>query len=269
MHPRVALHQVAFMDEGNAAFIDHCRALGIGHMTLVSSKLARPGALEEAQAALAPGGVRVETVNHPFALHPDLERDEGQAAGRLMAAIAVAATLEARHIYVLTGGRGSLDWEGAAERFAALIAPCAEAARARGIALLVENAPAFNADIHIAHTLADTIRLARLAGIGLCIDLQCCWAEAGLGDLFARAMPVTGLVQVSDYVLGDRATPCRAVPGDGAVPLERLIGAVLDAGYAGVFDLELVGPRIVAEGHRAATARAAERLSDILERLGA
>ena len=62
---------------------------------------------------------------------------------------------------------------------------------------------------------------------------------------------------------------CRAVPGDGAIPLERILGDVLDAGYTGVFDLELVGPRIDAEGARPATTRAAETLSRMLTKLGA
>jgi len=77
------------------------------------------------------------------------------------------------------------------------------------------------------------------------------------------------LVQVSDYVLGDRNAPCRAVPGDGAVPLEQMIGAILSGGYQGVFDLELVGPRIMAEGGEAAARRAVNWLSDVLTRLGA
>ena len=93
--------------------------------------------------------------------------------------------------------------------------------------------------------------------------------EAGLASLFLDAMPVTGLVQVSDYVLGDRTTPCRAVPGDGVIPLDRLIGDLLESGYAGLFDLELIGPRIAAEGAYAASTRAAERLSEILMKLGA
>ena len=76
-------------------------------------------------------------------------------------------------------------------------------------------------------------------------------------------------MQVSDYVLGDRSAPCRAVPGDGAIPLRRILGDVLDAGYRGVFDLELVGPRIAAEGAHAATTRAAEYLSTMLDELGA
>jgi sugar phosphate isomerase/epimerase len=269
MHPRVCLHQVAFIAESTTAFVEHCRDSGVPHMTLVTPLLMRPGGLEEAQAALAAGGPRVACVNHPFAGYPDLERDSGEAAAKLAEAITIAAALGAPSIYMLTGARGSLDWEAAAARFAALIAPCRALAADRGVTLLVENANSLNADLHIAHTLADAITLAGTAGIGLCLELHACWMEAGLARLFRRAMPITGLVQVSDYVLGDRTTPCRAVPGDGAIPLERLLGDVLEAGYEGVFDLELVGPRIAAEGSRAATRRAADYLSELLTRLGA
>jgi sugar phosphate isomerase/epimerase len=76
-------------------------------------------------------------------------------------------------------------------------------------------------------------------------------------------------VQASDYVPGDRTAPCRAVPGDGMIPLAHLLGELLEAGYQGVFDLELLGPRIQEEGPAAATKRAAEKLSEILTRLGA
>lgn len=267
MHPRVNLHQVAFVTEPSADFIAHCRTIGVPSMTLATPPLWREGDLDAAKAALAEGGPRVECVNHPIGL--PLDGDLAPATAGLSRAIETAAELGARSIYMLSGGRGSLDWEAAADRFATLVAPCLAEAEAKGVQLLVENAPAFNADFHIAHTLHDAVALADIADIGLCLDLQCCWAEAGLRTLFRAAMPITGLVQVSDYVLGDRCTPCRAVPGDGAIPLERLIGQVLDAGYQGVFDLELVGPRIAGEGNRAATTRAAEYLSNLLTKLGA
>ena len=269
MHPRISLHQVAFAKDTVITFVDHCRAIGVPHMTLVSLFLTSPGVMEETRRALDQGGPRVATVNHPFATYPNLEHDQGEATRKLFQAIDIAASLGANSIYLQTGGRGGLSWEQAAERFATLIAPCKEAARERGITLMIENASAFNIDIHIAHTLADTILLAEMAGVGVCIDLQPCWGEAGLAQLFRRAMPITGLVQVSDYVLGDRVAPCRAVPGDGVIPLERLLGDLLDAGYERLFDLELIGPRIDAEGGRAASTRAAERLSEILTRLGA
>jgi sugar phosphate isomerase/epimerase len=257
------------MTQSTGSFIAHCRAIGVRHMTLVTPKLMAPGELHETLSMLRTGGTRVATVNHVFAGFSNLASDQGMAAQKLTEAIDIAATLGADKIYLLTGGRGSLDWEGAAQRFALLIEPCLEIARSRKVMLLIENANFLNTDIHIAHTLADTIRLARIADIGLCIDLHACWMEAGLASLFLDAMPVTGLVQVSDYVLGDRTTPCRAVPGDGVIPLDRLIGDLLESGYAGLFDLELIGPRIAAEGAYAASTRAAERLSEILMKLGA
>jgi sugar phosphate isomerase/epimerase len=187
----------------------------------------------------------------------------------LLRLIEIGSGLGAKSLYFLTGGRGSLDWDAAASRFAELVAPCCALARERGMQLMIENAPALYADLHIAHSLADTLELAERSDVGVCIELYFCWAEAGLKRLFRRAMPRCGLVQVSDYVLGDRSLPNRAVPGDGVIPLERLLGDLLDAGYQGAFDIELLGPRIDLEGRLAATRRAAERVSEMLVRLGA
>lgn len=269
MHPRVNLHQVAFMGESTAAFIAYCREIGVPNMTLVTPLLVQPGGLEEAQAALAAGGPRAAVVNHPVAMGSSLDRVGAEETEKLTQAVEIAATLGAQTIYLVSGGRGSLLWEDAAARFAELVAPCLPLAREKGVQLTVESASPLNADMHIAHTLDDTVALAQIAGIGVCIELNACWYEGNLKDKFRRAMPLTGLVQVSDYVLGDRFTPNRAVPGDGAVPLEWLIGTILELGYAGVFDLELIGPRIAEEGPREASKRAAENLSEILVKLGA
>ena len=66
-------------------------------------------------------------------------------------------------------------------------------------------------------------------------------------------------MQLSDYVVGTLATPDRAVPGDGDIPFDRIVGQLLAAGYEGVFDLELIGPRIEAEGYERAVPRAHRR----------
>lgn len=273
MHPRVCLHQVACMDVGTAEFIDHCSGLGVAHTTLVTPKLFQPGETEAALAAQAAGSARCHTVNHPLAMGRTLDVVGAEETEGLLRAIDTAAALGAANIYMVSGGRGALLWEAAAARFAELVAPCLGPARDKGVRLLVETASHLNADMHLAHTLDDTVRLAEIAQIGVCIELAACWFEADLAAKFRRALsgpgPLTGLVQISDYVSGDRSTPNRAVPGDGMVPNEWLVSTLLDAGYAGVFDLELVGPRIDAESGFAATARAAENLSEMLVKLGA
>jgi sugar phosphate isomerase/epimerase len=268
-HPRISLHQVAFAGDATPVFVNFCRKNSVPNMTLVSSFITQPDDLELIKSTAAARGPRTSTLTHAFATFPNLPEDTGTAARKLSEAIDLSAAIGAGAIYMLTGGRGNLDWEQAANRFVELLAPCKDAAREKGVDLLIENASPFNIDRHMSHTLADTILLAEMAGIGVCIDLQPCWGEAGLARLFRRAMPITKLVQVSDYVLGDRTAPCRAVPGDGVVPLERLISDLLDAGYEGLFDLELVGSRIEKEGGAAASLRSVAWLSRLLTKLGA
>jgi sugar phosphate isomerase/epimerase len=177
--------------------------------------------------------------------------------------------LGAHSVYLSSGARGTLTWEETAQRFCSAIAPCAEQARRAGIELLVEPAPALYAEFYFTHSLRDTVQLAEQAGVGVVIDVFSCWTEAQLRESIERAIDRCHLVQVADYVLGDRAFPCRAVPGDGAIPLLRIIGWILEAGYRGAFDLELIGPRIDKEGHLEAARRTAERLGELLVRLGA
>jgi sugar phosphate isomerase/epimerase len=82
-------------------------------------------------------------------------------------------------------------------------------------------------------------------------------------------MPRLEQIQLSDYVLGDRALPARAVPGDGAIPIETFLRQALAGGYIHGFDLELLGPRIDREGRFEAARRAGDAVSAMLERIGA
>jgi sugar phosphate isomerase/epimerase len=269
VHPRISINQICFSGAAPAGFLGQARALGARRIGFNSPALLTPGGASQAQTALADSGLSVETICHPFAVYPTLDGGCAQASDTLLKLIEIGSQLKTRSIYLLTGGRGLLDWERAAERFVEALAPCRASAKAAGLHLMIENASALYVDLHIAHSLADTIRLAEMAEIGVCIELFHCWAEAGLEGLCRRALPRCNLVQVSDYVLGDRSLPNRAVPGDGTIPLERIIRMLLEGGYDGAFDIELVGPRIDAEGHSAAANRAAERLSEMLAKLGA
>ena len=110
--------------------------------------------------------------------------------------------------------------------------------------------------------------MARRLSVGVCMEVNACWGERGLAQTVADAVDVLRLVQVSDYVIGTLRTPDRAVPGDGDIPLPRIIGQLLEAGYDGVFDVELIGPRIEAEGYQRAVPRAVERVESLLASAG-
>jgi sugar phosphate isomerase/epimerase len=90
--------------------------------------------------------------------------------------------------------------------------------------------------------------------------------ERGLRACLRDAADLIGLVQLSDYIAG-RRDPYRAVPGDGVIGLERILAAVLEDGYAGLFDLELYAEPGVDPADT--IARACDYAGAMLERLGA
>lgn len=270
MHERISVHHVAFPTADVAQLARHFRAVGARRATLWSGLLAGDG-MQQVQAMRANDGIGVDTVLHVFRPEGLLSGDRAMAAAtdQLAQAIVDSAAIGARSLYLLTGGRGGMAWAVAAEAFAAAIAPCLRQARAAGITLSVETTTPLHAHLHLGTSLRDAARLAEIADIGLCIDLFGCWTESDIEEQLRRLLPRIDLVQVSDHVPGDMALPCRAVPGDGAIPLDRLLHTLIAGGYAGLFDLELLGPRIEAEGAEAAILRGAGRLGAILARLGA
>jgi sugar phosphate isomerase/epimerase len=263
-HKRLSVHSVTFYGAPLAALEAHWAALGVSRLSVLDTQLLDPGF----PMLLQRNAYTVEAVYHLFA-GGRLSSDPHAARDALSAVIDAAANVGARTVYLLTGGRGTLSWTQAAERFCAMITPCVEHASRAGVALAIENASSLYVDIHIAHTLRDTITLAQLCGLGICIDVFHCWAESEFEALVQRALPRTELIQLSDYVLGDRALPGRAVPGDGTIPIEPFVAQMLAGGYAHGFDLELIGPRIENEGRLESARRACEVVGAMLNRLGA
>ena len=258
------MHNVTFYGAALAELEAHWATLGVSRLSILDSQLLDPGLPKLLQHS----DYTVEAVYHLFA-GGRLTTDPQAARDALLPVIDAAAGAGARVVYLLTGGRDTLTWARAADRFATMIAPCVAHAKQAGVALAVENASSLYADLHLAHTLRDTVTLAEMSGLGVCIDLFHCWAEGDFEAMVQRALPRTELIQLSDYVLGDRALPGRAVPGDGTIPIEGFVAHALASGYSHGFDLELIGPRIEQEGRLESARRACAVVGAMLDRLGA
>ena len=168
-----------------------------------------------------------------------------------------------------SGSIGSRTWEEAADDFGERIAPVVARAGELGMAFAIQPTNSLRLDISFLYTFRDALTVARAIGSGVVLELECCWYEPELEKRVRENIDRVALVQIDDVKFGDTWSPNRSVIGDGDMPLERLLGMILDAGYEGMFDLELIGPRIEAEGYRSATRRSLERASEILDRLGA
>jgi sugar phosphate isomerase/epimerase len=252
IHPRISVNQECSTHLTFAEDVAFWQDLGVDLVGVISTKLEPEGWDTE---ALTKAGIRVSNV--------------GTETRFLPHALRFAASTQAESVWICTGPLGPRTWEQAADDFCQEIAPAVALAKDLGVALAVEPTNSLRGDVSFIYTMRDTMDLARAAGIGVVLESFMCWYERGLDELVRNNVDLLTLVQICDYQIGTFNTPNRSVIGDGDIPLERLISMVLDAGYQGTFDLEILGPKIEAEGYASATRRSLDRAGEILQRLGA
>jgi sugar phosphate isomerase/epimerase len=212
-------------------------------------------------------GVRVANVIGVGPFRLDDRSSWAPQQQRVRDALALAERLRAPQLVLTTGPAGTLEWDAAADSLEAALGPLLEVGQP--VQVCLEHTNSLRVDVGFVHTLRDAIDLSRRLEIKVCMEVNACWAERDLAKTIVDGIDRIGVVQVSDFAVGTLSTPNRLVPGDGDIPLRRIVAQLLDAGYAGVFDLELVGPRIEEEGYRSAIGRSVERLTALLESLDA
>jgi sugar phosphate isomerase/epimerase len=252
-HARISVNNLSSLYQSMADDIAMWQRLGVDHVGLISPKLAAEG-WGAAEVMVRQAGLRVSNVAAEYPV--------------LAESLRFAAAVGAGTVYVCSGPGGARPWEDSAAAFCEGIAPLASLAEGLGVRLGVEPTNPLRGDVSFVFSLRDALDLARAAGIGVVLDFYSCWYERGFEELVHKNIDSVALVQVNDFVLGTLDTPNRAVPGDGDVPLKRLLSAVVEAGYEGAFDLEILGPRIEAEGYEAAIRRSVVHVGDLLVELG-
>jgi sugar phosphate isomerase/epimerase len=268
IHPRVAVNTLCLPGTTLADDCDWITGIGARRITVAPGKLEDAG-WEAGIDLVRRSGLTVATVVNPAWFTLDDPDSWDAVREQAIRTVDAAAALGAESLYGVTGPPGRLTFEEAADAYRDAVRPVREHADAVGVRLAIEPTNPLRITINLCHSLRDTVEVAALAGVAVCLDLYGCFAEGHLAQTIADHVDALALVQISDFVHGTLDTPNRAVPGDGDLPLERVVGWLLDAGYTGAFDLELNGPRIEAEGPRAAAERGAHALSAILDRLGA
>ena len=267
MHPRIAVSAVCSWNWSFADDLAFWREAGIGHVGLNVRKMEEAG-WDDAVDAVRQAGLAVSSVGTVgyFALdQPDRWRG---AQARVHRAQEAAAALGARCVVVVSGGAGRLTWEEAADALVEALAPARDTSVRLGVPLALENTASLRTDYSFVHTLRDTHDLAAAVGTGVCVEVQSCWAERRLAATLVQAVSDIRLVQVSDFVSGSITSPDRQIIGDGDIPFERVIGYLLQAGYDGPFEIELIGPRIEQAGYETAILRSVDHLGSLLEHLG-
>jgi sugar phosphate isomerase/epimerase len=188
---------------------------------------------------------------------------------RLVRVATAARDVGADLVYGTTGPAGSLSFEAACAAFAEAAPPAVEAAAELGVTLCFETTNQLRQELGFTYTFRDQVVVSEASGVPICLDLAWTWRERGLVELVAENAGRIAMMQVSDYLPPSTSMPDRAVPGDGIVPLETLLADIHGAGFRGLVDVELLGPRIDAEGAVPALRRGVSRIAEILDGLTA
>jgi sugar phosphate isomerase/epimerase len=268
MHPRVCVSGLCFPELSAPDALEAIAWLGVANASMTGQKV-RESESGAVVAASRRYGVKIVTTTGALGL--DLSSGQASAASLLRARqdVDLAAAVGAAAMYGLVGPRPFARWDASADAYVNAVGELVGYAADRGVTLAIEPTSWLYADLTFIHTFHDATLVAPRAGLGICLDAFHVWTEAGLREEIGEHVGLIAHVQLSDMVRGSRSLPCRAVPGDGDVPLAAVVGWLLDAGYPGVFDCELNGPAIDAAGHHAAAAQTAGWLDALLKELGA
>jgi sugar phosphate isomerase/epimerase len=271
VHPRLGLNSLSTASWPLERDLELYADLGVRRAGLFLDKLVACG--EDRAVDLVKDAALA--VDHVFA-RGVVPADPGSWAAdrrRLLGALEVAESLGAPVLTITTGAAGRLEWDQAAAALAEALEPVLADAHRRSITVAIEQTLPVRVEVGFVHSFADSVTLAdRLGqGIGVVLEAGYCFAERDLEGSVGSAAGAGRLaaVQLSDLVTPSATIPDRAVPGDGVIPLERIVRLALDNGYQGAFELEMLGPRIEAEGYAAACQRAVHFIDDLLTRMEA
>ncbi|MGE4337969.1 MAG: sugar phosphate isomerase/epimerase family protein [Pigmentiphaga sp.] len=226
--------------------------MGVRHAGLLISKLGDDPAARMTEVKA--GGIGCSTlITECFDLCDPDSWESTRSAHRK--AIDLVASVEGHSIYFTPGRTTTISWAEDLERLAEAVAPSVAYAKERDVIAAIE--PSIRTSVSFITTLRDAIDAAERTGLGIVADFGNMWMERDFRETLQRAMPHVALMQIGDMIIGATGRPApggRAHVGEGELPLRRMMQDVLDAGYAGVFDLEVV-PANFAQGYDEETLR--------------
>lgn len=265
-HPRLSLNAMCTFPWSFEQDLDLWTSMGIRHAGLMFTKLA--DAPDTKMEQLSAAGIRASTlIVEQFDLAAPETWEATRAAHRL--ALDLAARHDGHSIYFTPGRTTGEPWRDDLGRLAEAVAPTVAHARDCGVLAAIE--PSLRTSVSFVNTLRDAIDVAEATGLSLIADFGNMWMERDFRETLARAMPHVALMQIGDVVIGSSGRPApggRVHLGQGELPIRRMLTDVLDAGYTGVFDLEVVPADFAAGGDEAVLRQGVAAASAMLAELG-
>jgi sugar phosphate isomerase/epimerase len=90
----------------------------------------------------------------------------------------------------------------------------------------------------------DVVKSFSSPNLGILLDLYNSWWEPGIEATIPQIIDKVFDVHIADWHSETTAVDTRLLPGQGIIPLPRLIKTIVNAGYQGLYDVEIFNPSI-------------------------
>lgn len=227
--------------------VTNYKAAGIHHIGVWQQKVADCG-LDEAQRLLFDYGMSVSSLMWAGGFTGSDGRPHRDAVHDGLESIDVAAELQADCLIVYTGGRGGHTRSHARRLVRTALDEMAWYAEARGVTLAIEPMHAgcglnwtFLTKLDASLEFLDQLRSQ---SVKLVLDTYHLAQDAAVLDHIPSLVPRLGLVQLGDARRPPCGEPNRCLLGRGTVPIHELLLALIENGYAGCCEVELMGEEI-------------------------
>ncbi len=262
---RYSINQITTLRWSFERDLEHYARVGVSCIGVSIAKLEAFG-IGRGVILLRDSGLRVSCLTSSGMFPLGDEEGEQQALERTKRHIEIAAEIGADCLMVMPGNGLHLAWEESAVRAKALVEKLVPVAQAARVRLAIESANPLQAELSFLRSFDEALDFVadiRSPSVGVVLETNEAWCERRLYKNIRYRTELIGLVQVSDIKIGTTAVSDRAVIGDGEVPLRRICRALSEAGYRHWYDIELVGPKIEAEGYESVLSRAMQRFEEL------
>lgn len=211
----LSLHQLG--EDGPARLV---RALRVGGLAVSSLQGARPYDLRQPEPSAGQHAVLCHTLD-------------------------LAAEVGAECVVAMTGPRGELSWEHAMGRVVDQTIAVLPELHERGLRLAIEPVQPIRQDLTFVNMAADAVEIVRRVAdpsFGYVFDTYHLWWQRGIEQLARDSAHHILCVQVSDHKAVTVQALDRALPGGGVAPLGGLVRSLVEGGYAGWWELEVIAP---------------------------
>lgn len=254
--------------------VRHYAELGVDAIEICEAKL-DPARVTEQMRAAREAGLAISAVQPKvrtfFAsrMAPEPEDSAARVAAFRDSIVRLAPEAQGASFVMNTGAAPDGNMHRVMDETVRHLRDMAPLAEAQGVTISVEplNPTSVNVEsaIWTIDQAMDIIAAVGHPAVGLCLDYWNIWQQPDVEGAIRRAGDRILVVQASDWRTPFSATD-RLIPGDGAIPLGRLLRATRDAGFKGTCTVEIFSSNVPDSLYDGDLADVIRRSRDGLER---